>query len=72
MKRSYKLQNLGCANCAAKIENDIAQLAGVNSVRVNFMTEKLILDADQEEFASILDQAQTIANKYEPDLLIIK
>ena len=72
MKRSYKLQNLGCANCAAKIENDIAQLAGVNSVRINFMTEKLILDAAQEEFVSILDQAQTIANKYEPDLLIIK
>lgn len=72
MKRSYKLQNLGCANCATKIENDIAQLAGVNSVRINFMTEKLILDAEQENFASILEHAQTIANKYEPDLLIIK
>lgn len=72
MKRSYKLQDLGCANCAAKIENNISELEGVNSVRVNFMLERLTLDADQDKFDSILDQAQKIANKYEPNLLILR
>ena len=72
MKRSYKLQDLGCANCAAKIENNISELEWVNSVRVNFMLERLTLDADQDKFDSILDQAQKIANKYEPNLLILR
>ncbi len=72
MKKSFKLQDLGCANCAAKIEKEISQLEGVNSVRVNFMMEKLILDAEQDQFDAIFNQAQKIANKYEPDLLILK
>lgn len=72
MKKSYKLENLGCANCAAKIEKEITRLAGVHSARVNFMTSKLILDADEAQFTAILEEAQKISNKYEPDLRILK
>ncbi len=72
MKKSYKLENLGCANCAAKIEHDIARLAGVHSARVNFMTSKLILDAEDAQYVEILQEAQKIANKYEPDLRILR
>lgn len=71
MKKSFKLENLGCANCAAKIENDISHLSGVNSARVNFMTSKLIIDAADEQFSSILSESQKIANRYEPDLKIL-
>ncbi len=71
MKKSYKLENLGCANCAAKIENDISHLPGVNSARVNFMTSKLIIDANDEQFSNILSESQKIANRYEPDLRIL-
>ncbi|NLJ94291.1 MAG: heavy metal transporter [Clostridiaceae bacterium] len=72
MKRSYTIKNLGCANCAAKMENDIAKLDGVNSVRVNFMTSKIILDAEDDKFASLLSEAQKIVHKYEPYANILK
>ena len=72
MKRAYKLENLGCANCAAKMEKDISNLSGVNSARINYMTSKLILDAEDEKLTEVLDESQKIANKYEPDLIIKK
>ncbi len=43
MKKTYKLQDLDCANCAAKMEDAIGRLDGVSSARVNFMTQKLTI-----------------------------
>ena len=44
MKKQYRLINLDCANCAAKMEQEIARLPGVQSAAVNFMTAKLTLN----------------------------
>ena len=44
MKKSYKLENLGCANCARKMEEGISALANAKGAKVVFMTEKLVLD----------------------------
>ena len=57
MKRSFKLEGLCCANCAAKIEEGIAALPGVESVRVAFMTERLVIQAPEEAFTELLDKA---------------
>lgn len=72
MKRSFKLQDLECANCANKMECDIAKLNGVNSAKISFMTSKLILDADDADFDHVLDEAQAICSKYEKDCVIIR
>ena len=48
MKRSLKLEGLCCANCAAKIEDGINALPLVESAKVAFMTERLVLQAPQE------------------------
>lgn len=58
---------IDCANCAAKVEQALNELDGVNEARVNFMTKKLILDADDDRFEDILSQAQTIAKKVDAD-----
>lgn len=71
MKKSYKLENLDCANCAAKIEGGIAHIQGVKSVKVNFMMSKLVLEADPEDLDRIITESRKIAHKYEPDLRII-
>ncbi len=71
MKKSFKLENLGCANCAAKIEREMNKLPGVHKASINFMMSKLILDAEEDQWHEILEQSQKIANKYEPDLKII-
>ena len=72
MKRSFKLEGLCCANCAAKIEEGIAALPGVESVRVAFMTERLVIQAPEEAFIELLDKAQAIAEKYEPGCRIVR
>lgn len=66
MKRRYTLENLECANCAAKMEDEIKKLDGVNSVTVNFITTKMVLDAEDDKFDSVLDQAKDIIKSIEP------
>lgn len=72
MKKVFKLQDLGCANCAAKMENSIKKLDGVKDVRIAFMTQKLTLDAEDSRFEEILDQACRICSKFEPDMVILR
>ena len=71
MKKHFKLRDLDCANCAAKMEDAIKKLPGVNSATVSFMTQKLTLDADDARFDEILQQAVKICKKVEPDCTIL-
>lgn len=71
MKKTIKLQDLECANCAAKIENAISKLSGVKDVKVNFMSQKMVLETEDERFDEILAEAKKIAGKIEPDLVIM-
>ena len=69
--KSYKMLHLGCANCAAKMEADIAKLPYVESVRVNFLTQKIKLEIDDEHLDETLQKANAICKKYEPDCSIV-
>lgn len=71
MKKRFKLLNLDCANCAAKMEEAIKKLDGVHDVTVSFMTQKLTLDADDARFEEILQQAAKACKKVEPDCTIV-
>ncbi|WP_029321220.1 cation transporter [Butyrivibrio sp. AE3004] len=66
MKKSYKCE-VDCANCAAKMEEAINKIDGVKSARVNFMTQKLTLEADDDIYDEILDAAVKACKKVEPD-----
>ena len=72
MKKSYKMINLDCANCAAKMEKAIAALTGVTSARVNFMTQKLTLEASDADFDHLVDEAAKAIRKIEPDCILIR
>ena len=67
MKRAYKLSGEICANCAAKIQDKISKIDGVNDVSVNAMTLKFRLDADDDKYQDILDQSVKIFDAIEPD-----
>ena len=71
MKKHYKLQDLDCANCAAKMEAAIKKIDGVNDASVSFMSQKLTLDADDARFEEILKQAVKVCKKVEPDCVIV-
>lgn len=71
MKKSFIIQ-VDCADCAANIEDAIARIDGVDSVVVNFMTQKLKIEADGERIEGIVDEAQAVGAKIEPDFVIIR
>ena len=72
MKKVFKLEDLDCANCAAKMERAIAKINGVNAVTVSFMTQRLSIDADDASFENIMNQVVKVCKKVEPDCRIIR
>lgn len=71
MKKKYKLQDLDCAHCAAKMEEAIKKIDGVNDAAISFMTQKLTIDADDEKFDSIMNQVVEECKKVEPDCTVL-
>ncbi len=71
MKKVFKLEELDCAHCAAKMEDGIKKIDGVISAQVNFLSQKLVLEAEDEKFDAILAEAQKVCRKIEPDCRII-
>ena len=69
MKKSFKLNNLGCANYAAKMEDKINKLKGV-SCSISFMTQRLNIEADNMDDA--VEKAGNIISKIEPECTIAK
>ena len=72
MKKAFKLEDLDCAHCAQKMEDGIRKLDGVINVQVNFLSQKLTLEADDEKFDNILKEAKKIIKKIEPDCALIE
>lgn len=70
MKKTFKLTDLDCAHCAAKMETGIKKLEGVNDASVNFLSQKMTIDADDARFDEIMRQVVKICKKIEPDCVI--
>ena len=70
MKKVLKIENLDCANCAAKLERRIAKIDGVIKANVNFIGERLTLEADDERFDAVLQETIRPAKIVEPDCKI--
>ena len=71
MKKKFKLQDLDFANCAAKMEEAIKKIDGVNDASVSFMMQKMTIDADDARFDEIVKEAVAICAKVEPDCKVI-
>lgn len=71
MRKTYRMKDLDCANCAAKMETAIQKIAGVESASVSFMTQRLTVEAPEELFGDIMKQAMVLCRKIEPDCSIL-
>ncbi len=71
MTKAYTIKNLGCAACAAKMEKKIAALPGVASARVNFITQRLTLDAAEAALPDAARQAAGIVKQIEPGATLL-
>lgn len=72
MKKKFKLEDLDCANCAAKMEDAIKKIDGVNDASVSFMSQKLTIDAADDRFDAIMDEVVKVCAKVEPDTKILR
>ena len=71
MRKIFKLEDLDCANCAAKMEDAIKKIEGVNDATVSFMTQKMTIDAVDEKFDDIMKEVVKVSAKAEPDCKIL-
>ncbi len=71
MKRNYKIRNIDCANCAAKMEQAISEIPGVNSARINFITGRLTIESDAEDMTEILKQASEACRRVDRESEIV-
>ena len=72
MNKIFKLENQDCANCAAKMEREIAKIEGVSAVSVNFMGQRLAIEAEDSRFEEILERIVKVCKKVEPDCTIVR
>ena len=70
MKKKFKLTDLDCANCAAKMENAIRKIEGVSDASVSIMTQKMTIEADDARFDAIMEEVVKVCRKVEPDCVI--
>ena len=71
MKKVYKMQDLDCANCAAKMENAIRRIEGVEECSINFMMQKLTIVCAEEKLDEIMQKAVAACRKVEPGCRIL-
>ncbi len=72
MTKKFKMQDLDCANCAAKMEMLIKKIPGVEDASMNFMMQKLTLTADDDRFEEIVREAQKVCTKVDDGCLILR
>lgn len=71
MKKTFKLEDLDCPNCAAKMENAIKKIDGVNSAAVNYIAQKMTIDADDARFDEIVKLAVKEIKNVDDDCEVI-
>lgn len=71
MKKTYKLVDLDCANCAMKMQDAISKLDGVNAATVSFMTQKMTIEADDDRFDDIMQDVVRCIRRVEPDCEVV-
>jgi copper chaperone CopZ len=70
MKKTFKLEGLECSDCASKMEKEISKIDGINSISINFITAKMIIDGEDKKIDTIVNEAKKTIKKIEPDVAV--
>ena len=71
MKKKFKMVDLDCANCAAKMEDAIKKIPGVNDANVSFMTQKMEVEfEDGQDDKKVMTEVLKACREVEPDCKI--
>ena len=72
MKKKFQLEDLDCANCAAKLEEAVRKVDGVEDAGVNFILQKLTVTAADDRFETVMDEVVKAAKKAVPECRILR
>lgn len=70
MKSKFKIEGLDCANCAAELESIIKKIEGITEVSISFMTERLVIEYNENMKDEIIEKMKKVIKKEEPDVTI--
>lgn len=70
MRKVIKLIDLDCAHCAEKIQRAVGKIDGVTHAEVNFLGQKMVVEAEESQWEAIAEQAVKIVKKIEPDVTV--
>ena len=71
MKKTFKMQELDCANCAAKMENAISKIEGVSKASISFMAQKLTIETERESLDEIMQEVVKAVKKIDSNCTVI-
>lgn len=71
MRKTFKLEDLDCPNCAAKLERAIGEIEGVTKASVSFIAQKMIVEADENDMEAVISKIPSAAKKAVPDCTVI-
>lgn len=72
MTKTFELEDLDCAHCAGIIEGKIRELAKVKSANLNFMSRRLVVEAEEDAFKDVVKDIKKIVRKVEPDVTLVE
>jgi len=70
MKVKFKIKGLDCANCAAELERKIQKIEGITEASISFMTEKMIIECNDDEESEIIEKIKKVVKREEPDVIL--
>ncbi len=70
MKSRFKIKGLDCANCANELERSLQKVAGIQSVTISFITQKMELEYDETKKEEIIQKVKKVIKKEEPEVRI--
>ena len=70
MKKTYILDGLCCAHCAAEIENNVKKMEGVDSAAVSSLTTKLVIETAEEPSEDMMKKLKKIVKKVDSDITV--
>lgn len=71
MEKQIRFTGIDCAHCAEKIEKKINKIKGVESATVNFLAQKMIIKANEEDMDNIIKEIEAVSRKIEKEFCIL-
>ena len=67
MKKKFKITGLDCGHCAARLEEALNKISGIENAKVNFLTQKVTIEAADDNMERICEEVKVVTKKTLPD-----